>query len=97
MSLTKQEVEHIALLSRLGLSEDEKEKFAKQLSSILEYVEQLKGVDTEGVIPTAQVTGLENVYKADEVEAVSSDIRDALLKQAPNVEDNLIKTKAVFD
>lgn len=97
MSITKQDVEHIAHLARLGLSEEEKEKFAKQLSSILDYVEQLKEVDTEGVEPTAQVTGLENVYREDEIEASTDETRDKLLKQAPSTKDDLIKTKAVFE
>lgn len=96
MAISKEEVEHIAHLARLGLSEDEKEKFALQLSSILDYIEQLKEVDTEGVEPTAQVTGLENIFRPDEIEA-SDEIRDKLLKQAPSTEDDLIKTKAVFE
>lgn len=96
MSITKDEVEHIAHLARLGLTEEEKEKFAQQLSSILDYVEQLKEVDTEGVEPTAQVTGLENIFRSDEIED-SDEIRDKLLKQAPAIEDDLIKTKAVFE
>lgn len=96
MSITKDEVEHIAHLARLGLTEEEKEKFAQQLSSILDYVEQLKEVDTEGVEPTAQVTGLENIFRSDEIED-SDEIRDKLLKQAPDIEDDLIKAKAVFE
>ena len=47
MSLTKQQVEHIASLARLELTDQEKEKFTKELSSILDYFEQLKEVDTE--------------------------------------------------
>lgn len=96
MSLTKQEVEKIALLARLGLSEEEKETFAKQLSSILDYVEQLKEVDTQGIEPTAQVTGLENVMREDEVEDVNTQTKEKLMKQAPDLEDDLIKAKSVF-
>lgn len=96
MSLTKEEVEKIALLARLGLTEAEKEKFAKQLSSILDYVNQLKEVDTTGIAPTAQVTGLENVMREDEVNEVENETKEKLIKQAPVVEDNLIKAKSVF-
>lgn len=96
MSLTKQEVEKIALLARLGLSEEEKETFAKQLSSILDYVKNLSEVDTQGIEPTAQVTGLENVMREDEVEEVEAEVKEKLIKQAPDSEDDLIKTKAVF-
>lgn len=96
MSLTKQEVEKIALLARLGLSEEEKEIFAKQLSSILDYVEKLNEVDTTGVEPTAQVTGLENVMREDEVIQHSDEIKKGLMDQAPDKEDNLIKAKSVF-
>lgn len=97
MAISKEEVEKIALLARLGLTEEEKEIFSKQLSSILDYVEQLKEVKTDGVEPTAQVTGLENVYREDEIEASDKDTRDKLLKQAPVTKDDLIKSKAVFD
>ena len=97
MALTKKEVEHIALLARLGLTEAEKEKFALQLSSILNYVEQLKEVDTQGIEPTAQVTGLENVMRKDKIESFDKKARNRLIELAPESEDDLIKTKAVFD
>lgn len=56
--LTKKEVEHVAKLARLGLSSDEKKKFEKELSDILDFVEKLNEVKTDKVEPTAQVTGL---------------------------------------
>jgi len=96
MKLSKEEVEHIALLARLGISDEEKEKFAEQISSILDYVEQLKEVDTTGIEPTAQVTGLENLMRLDEVEERSLELKKGLIGQAPKSEDNLVKTKSVF-
>lgn len=96
MELSKQEIEHIALLARLGLTEEEKEKFAKQLSSILDYVEQLKEIDTDGVEPTAQVTGLENVMREDVMADCTKEVRDKLIKLVPDSEDDLVKTKSVF-
>ena len=94
MKLTKQEVEKIAKLSRLELSDSEKEKYAEQLSAVLEYVGKLEKVNTDNVEMTAQVTGLENVYRDDKVKQV--DYQKELIKQAAESEDNLIKTKSVF-
>jgi len=65
--LSIKDVEHIAKLSKLKLNDIEKEKFANQLSGVIEYVEQLNEVNTEGVEPTSQSTGLENVFREDEV------------------------------
>ena len=96
MKLSKKEVEHIALLARLGLAEAEKAKFTEQLSSILNYVEQLKKVNTSGIEPTAQVTGLENVMRADRIEGCDQETRNKLLKNVPEIENDLIKTKSVF-
>jgi len=97
MALSKQEIEHIALLARLGLTEEEKEKYAQQLSSILDYVELLKEVKTDGVEPTAQVTGLENVMRDDAIDDCDKETRDKLIKLAPESEDDLIKTRSVFE
>ncbi|OGY53767.1 MAG: hypothetical protein A3A24_02545 [Candidatus Buchananbacteria bacterium RIFCSPLOWO2_01_FULL_46_12] len=97
MKLTKKEVEHIAILARLGLSEKEKELFSEQLSSILDYVSQLQKIDTQGVEPTAQITGLENVLAQDIIEEADAQVRSGLLKVAPELEDNLIKTSSVFE
>jgi aspartyl-tRNA(Asn)/glutamyl-tRNA(Gln) amidotransferase subunit C len=96
MKLSHKEVEHIALLARLGLRPEEIDKFSNQLSSILEYVKQLQEVDVTGIEPTAQVTGLENVLRPDEILVSDPETTKALLKNAPDVEDNLIKTKSVF-
>ena len=69
MKLTKQQVQHVATLARIGLTDAEVTKFQTQLSGILDYVEQLNEVNTDGVEPTAQVTGLTNVTREDEVRA----------------------------
>ncbi len=95
--LTKVDVKHIAHLARLGLTDQEIEKYTTQLSSILEYVEQLQQVNTDGVEPTAQVTGLENVMRADVIEKFNKADREQMIKLAPETEDNLIKTKSVFE
>lgn len=97
MRLTKKEVEHIAQLARLGLAEEEKGKFAEQLSSILDYFEQLKEVDTDDIPPTAQVTGLENVSRPDAIQEGDKETMKKLVEGAPMNEGNLIKVKGVFE
>lgn len=92
--LTKQEVEHIAQLARLGLSEDEKEKFREQLSKILDYVNQLQEVNTKNIEPISQITGLENIERGDLMK--QGDYKEKLLKLAPERENNHFKVKAVF-
>ncbi len=95
MALSKEDVKKIATLARLELSEDELEKFSGQLSGILDYMESLNEVDTEGVEPISQVTGLENITFEDEV--ASCDYNEELIKQTPqDVQDNMIKVKSVF-
>ena len=96
MALTKKEVEHIALLGRLKLTDEEIEKFSHQLSSILEYVEQLQQVNTDGVEPTAHVTGLENVMRPDKVDQWEGKTIKKSLALAPETEDDLVKTRSVF-
>jgi aspartyl-tRNA(Asn)/glutamyl-tRNA(Gln) amidotransferase subunit C len=65
MKIGKEEVEHVAKLARLEITEAEKEAFSKQLSAILTYVEQLRTLDTEGVEPTATVLEQVNVFRED--------------------------------
>ena len=67
MKLTKEEVEKVAKLARLEITETEKEAFSGQLSSILTYMEQLKGLNTKGIEPTATVLEQTNVFREDEV------------------------------
>ncbi|MBC7342101.1 MAG: Asp-tRNA(Asn)/Glu-tRNA(Gln) amidotransferase subunit GatC [Clostridia bacterium] len=65
MPLTKAEVEHVALLARLALSEEEKERYAHQLGAILDYMERLNQLDTSKVEPMAHVLPLHNVFRDD--------------------------------
>ena len=89
MKLSRQEVQHIALLARLGLSEDEIEKFRIQLSDILENFEILKQVDTADLPPTSQSIALQNVLRPDEAKA-SYPVED-ILNNAPQREGNCFK------
>lgn len=66
--LSEDQVKHIAKLARVALSDEEVERFSKQLSDVLKYVEILNEVDTKKVSETSQVTGLKNIMRVDEVE-----------------------------
>lgn len=95
MSISKDQVQHIAQLARLKLTDSEVDKFSIQLSAIFEYVDLLNEVDTEGVEPTSQVTGLENVTREDEITQFCDP--EALLSCSPlPIEKNQIKVKSVF-
>jgi aspartyl-tRNA(Asn)/glutamyl-tRNA(Gln) amidotransferase subunit C len=77
MKISKQEVEHVARLARLELSEGEKDRLIDQLSNILTYVETLNGLDTKGVEPTSHVLDIKNVMR-DDVSAPSLPQEQAL-------------------
>jgi len=91
------DTEHIAKLSRLDLSESEKKKFSSELSSVLDYIEKLKEIDTSQALPTAQVTGLKNVMREDKIDnEESKKTRGKILENAPERDGDFIKVKAVF-
>lgn len=97
MKLNKKDIEHIANLARLELSDKEIDKYGSQLSGILNYIDQLKEVNTTGVEPTAQVTGLENILREDLVEIWNKDEIKNALNQSPEMEDNQIKVKRILE
>ena len=81
--LSVEQVEHIAKLARIELTDQEKEKFSKELSSILDYVGQLKKVNTKNIELIKQITGLENVDREDESGVKNQELRKKILEQAP--------------
>jgi aspartyl-tRNA(Asn)/glutamyl-tRNA(Gln) amidotransferase subunit C len=85
MQITKEEIEHIAVLARLRFSEEEKELFGSQLSSILDYVEKLNELDTKDIEPTSHVLSLNNVMR-DDSQAVSLPREDALVNALSHTE-----------
>jgi aspartyl-tRNA(Asn)/glutamyl-tRNA(Gln) amidotransferase subunit C len=93
--LSLEEVDHVAMLARLGLEPEERETMREQLSSILEHISLLQSVDTSAIPPTAQVITLQNQTRADEV-AESLDIEEAM-KNAPDREDGMFKVRAVLE
>ncbi len=93
--LSLEEVEHIAQLARLGLTEEEKEMFRDQLSAILEYAERLNELDTTGISPTTSALPLDNVMRRDEtIPGLST---DEALANAPQVDDAQFVVKAILE
>ena len=95
MRLTLAQVEHIAELAKLALSDDEKARYQEQLSAILEYAERLQAVDTSAIPPTATVLPLRNVMRADEPRDSMS--REDVLANAPQAEADCFRVQAVLD
>ena len=95
MKLNRKDVEHVALLSRLELSENELDKFTGQLDAILEYIDVLNQVDTSAVEPMAHVLEIRNVMRSDEVQP--SLPREAALQNAPDAEDGFFKVPKIVE
>lgn len=95
MKLSLAQVEHVAKLAQLALTDEEKELFREQLSSILEYAERLQQLDTEQILPTATVLPLLNVMRQDEVRS-SLPLGD-VLANAPAVEDGCFRVPLVLE
>lgn len=93
--LTREEVETIAELAKLTLTDEEKSTFQEQLSAVLEYAEILQQVDTTGIPPTTSALPLNNVMRADDL-ALHLSNEDAL-DNAPEAEEGSFKVKAVLD
>lgn len=93
--ITKEEVEYVARLARLKLSEEEKEKYTKQLGDILKYINKLNELDTEKVEPTSHVLRLSNVFREDKVRPSLK--QEEILANAPQVESNHFKVKKVIE
>lgn len=95
MSLTRKDVEHIAELAKLKLTDEEIERYGKQLSAILDYFEELKQLDTDEIPATASVLPLTNVMREDEPRQTLT--RDEILANAPDQENGQFRVKAILD
>lgn len=95
MRITSEDVKHIARLSRLSLSDKEIETFSWQLSSIIEYVEQLNSLDTDNIEPTSHVIPLNNVMR-DDIPSVSLSVGDAL-KNAPDSTEKFYRVPKIIE
>ncbi len=95
MILSIDDIERLAKLARIKLSNEEKEKFGEQMSSILDYVDQIKEVDTSMVKEKTHLKGLNNAFRNDQVTA-SCEVKKSI-DQFPDKAGNLNKVKAVMD
>ncbi len=94
MAITKKDVEYIANLSRLTISDAEIEEYAKQLSEILEHVNRLQKINTDNVEPMSYAIDIKNVYRQD-INEISVD-RQKVLDAAPSVEKNCFKVPKII-
>ena len=94
--LTKEEIQNVAGLARVGIKEEEIGKYQKELSDILEHFKQLEKLDTEKTQPIGHITGMENVFRSDIQEDFGSIGKEAILKNAPEKKDGSIKVKSVL-
>lgn len=95
MPLSNDQIQHIARLARVGLSDQDVERFSHQLSDILDYFERLRQVDTEGIPPTAHTLPLHNVMR-DDVTAPSLD-KEETLANAPLREGDYFRVRQILD
>lgn len=93
--ISRDDVLHLAQLSAIALADDEINALRDDLASILNYIEQLGELDTTGVEPTYQVTGLENAFRPDEIEHASVDI-GGLVSAAAESKDQQFKVPKVL-
>lgn len=91
--ISKEVVEKVAKLSRLNLDEEEKELYANQLSQILDTMEGLQQIDTEGVAPLAHVLPIENVLREDEVGECFP--QETVLANAPEQADGMFQVPKI--
>ena len=93
-TISTSDIQHLASLSSLALADDEVDGLRQDLENIIGYIEQLGELDTSGVEPTYQVTGLENVWREDEVQPGIS--AEKLLELAPEKQNNQVKVPQVL-
>ena len=95
--INREQVDHIAKLARLGISEQEKEKFQQELSAILDFVEKLKEVNVEGVKPMTGGTDLTNVMREDGPAEKDLKQKEKFLSNAPKRKNDYVEVLAVFE
>ena len=92
--ISKKEVQHVAALARIGVSEEEVEKFSTDLSAVLEWVDQLKEVDVSGVEPTAHITGMDDITREDKADPFLH--VEKIIEAFPEKKDKYNRVKAVL-
>lgn len=94
--LTKEEILHIATLARIGLNENDVEKYQHDLSNILDYFKKLEEVDTTGIEPIGHITGMQNAFRADKNEDFGALGKEQIMQNAPEAKDGYFKVKSVL-
>jgi aspartyl-tRNA(Asn)/glutamyl-tRNA(Gln) amidotransferase subunit C len=94
-AITTDDVKYVASLAKIAITDEEAARFTSDLAVILGYVQQLDAVDTTGLEPTYQVTGLKNVTRPDELIDYGT-TRESLLKNAPRQRDGYIEVPKVL-
>lgn len=89
------DVDHVAKLARLGLSEEEKKLFAQQLSAILEYADNLQKLDTKDVPPTSHAIPMKNILREDKV--IPCENADDILANAPEEEEHMFRVPKILE
>jgi len=92
--ITKKEVQHIAGLARIGVSEKEISKLSKDLSAVLDWIKELQEVDVSGVEPMAHITGTENVMREDKTRDFEN--KEKIIELFPEKKDGFGKVKSIF-
>lgn len=95
MKISIKDVEHAAKLARLGLSVEEKEKFARQLDQIIEYAETINKLETANIEPTLQAIPMQNIFRLDS-EQPFAEVKQ-LLDIAPQTEENMYKVPRILE
>ena len=89
------DIEKVSKLARIGLNDQETADMAIEVSSILSFVETIQAVNTDGIEPTSQVTGLTDVWREDEIKKSPVSPKE-ILAGAPQVQDGYVKVKKVL-
>lgn len=94
--LSKEEVKHVALLARIGVKDDDVEKYQEALSGVLDFFKDLEKADTSSVEIPRQIIGRENGMRGDTVSECTPYKRDLIMNNVPETKDNYVKVKSVF-
>lgn len=100
MAISKKDVEHVARLARLALTDEEKDRYTQQLGQILTYIEKMSLLNTDHVPPTTHVLPLSNVWREDVCEPSTAETlgsTEDILANAPEREGTLFKVKKVIE
>ncbi len=93
--ISDETIDYVGILAKLELSEEEKEQAKKDMGSMLDYIDKLSELDTEGVEPMSHVFPVSNVFREDVV--TNGDDREAILKNAPEEKDGMFVVPRTFE